>query len=143
LAAKRGTLFIKDGTFEKELALDRDQLLSAAIVYSPATTDVSFRLEVFGAGPEPAVATVRLLAGSKPEVAAEAPVLPAPEAAPPVTPAVETAAPPAAEAQPQATEQPQPEESTAEADQPPTDAAPATMAAAPPRSDIPGAERTR
>src|SRR5208283_289400 len=29
LAAKRGTLLIKDGPFEKELQLDRDQLLTA------------------------------------------------------------------------------------------------------------------
>jgi hypothetical protein len=116
LAARRGTLFIKDGNFEKELALDREQLASAGVVYSPATTDVSFRLEVFGVGPDPVVATVRLLAGSRPEVAAEAP---AAETAPPVM----TAPPP-------------PEQPAETAVQPPSDA-PATMAAAPKPDDIP------
>jgi len=73
VAAKRAALFIKDGSFEKELKLDREQLNSAGLVYSPATSDVSFRLELYGASPEPAIATVRLLAASRPEVAAEAP----------------------------------------------------------------------
>lgn len=72
VAAKRAALFIKDGSFEK-VKLDREQLNSAGLVYSPATSNVSFRLELYGAGPEPAIATVRLLAASRPEVAAEAP----------------------------------------------------------------------
>ncbi len=80
LAAKRGTLLIRDGSFQKEITLDRDQLASAGVVYAPSTTDVSFRLELFG-GPDPAVASVRLLAGAKPEVVAAAP---APETALPV-----------------------------------------------------------
>lgn len=117
LAAKRGTLLIKDGNFEKELSLNREQLVSAGVVYSPATTDVSFRLELFGAGPDPAVATVRLLAGNRPELAAEAPAV---ESAPPVV-----AAPPRPPEQPAVT-----------ADQPASDA-PATMAAAPKPDEIP------
>jgi len=121
LAAKRGTLFIKDGSFQQQLQLDRDQLASAGVVYSPATTDVSFRLELFG-GPEPAVSSVRLLAGFTPQVAAVATEAPAPEPALPVATAT-----PAPEEQP-------PEES---ADQPPAPDAPATMAAAPKPEDIP------
>jgi hypothetical protein len=72
-AARRGTLFVKDGGFEKEIELDRDQLLSASMLYSPATTDVSFRLSVWGKDAEPTVETVRLLAGNKPEPLAALP----------------------------------------------------------------------
>jgi hypothetical protein len=74
LNARRGTLLVKDGAFEKELHLDRLQLLSAGILYAPATPDVSFRLAVYGDDPEPAVATVRLLAGSRPAPVASAPL---------------------------------------------------------------------
>lgn len=121
LAAKRGTLFIKDGSFEKELALDRDQLSSSGVVYSPATTDVSFRLELLG-GPEPTVASIRLLAGSKPQLAAEPPS-PVTETAPPVA-----TAPPPEEQPAQSADQP----SASDAPD-----APATMAAAPKPDDIP------
>jgi len=121
-AAKRGVLLIKDGGFEKELELDREQLATAGVVYAPSSTDVSFRLELFGA-PEPAVASVRLLAGTKPEVAAEAPapvtVLPV-EQAPPVV----LEAPPA-------------EVPAESAGLPAASEVPATLAAAPRPEDIP------
>ncbi len=115
-AAKRGTLLIKDGSFEKELVLDHEQLVTAGVVYEPATTDVSFRLELFGAGPDPVVGTVRLLAGSRPLVAA---------AASAETVSQVVTAPPAV-----------PEQPVESADQPATDA-PATIAAAPKPDDIP------
>lgn len=74
--ATRGTLLIKDGSAENEVELDREQLFFGGVVYAPATTDVSFSLKVFGAGPEPTVANIRLLAGSRPQVAAaEAPIV--------------------------------------------------------------------
>jgi hypothetical protein len=117
-AAKRGTLLIKDGTFEKELELDREELLYAGVVYCPATTDVFFSLKLFGAGPEPAVASIRLLTISKPEVAAEAPAL---KTAPRV---VSAPPPPVAEQPVEAAGQPAPD-------------APATVAAAPKPDDIP------
>ena len=72
-AARRGTLLVQDGAFEKELELDREQLLSAGMLYAPATADVSFRLTVYGNDSEPTVATVRLLAGSRPRPAAALP----------------------------------------------------------------------
>ena len=123
-AAKRGTLLIRDGSYEKELTLDRDQLATAGIVYSPATTDVSFRLELFG-GPEPAVASVRLLAGTRPQVAAEMPV---PETA---LPAVSAPTPPEQPAP--AADQPAAVAAPAASDTP----APATIAAAPKPDDPP------
>lgn len=125
MAAKRGVLLIRDGGFEKELDLDRDQLATAGVVYSPSSTDVSFRLELFG-GPEPAVASVRLLAGTRPQVAAEAP---APETALPV----ETAPP--LETAPAVVTAPPPAEST---DQPAASSDPATLAAAPKPEEVPG-----
>jgi hypothetical protein len=130
LAAKRGTLLIKDGPFEKELQLDRDQLLTAGVVYAPATTDVTFRLELLG-GPETAVAGIRLLAGSRPEVVAESP---APEeTAPPVA----TGQPPADQPA-QSAEQPAPpaeQPAPSAADQPAASDAPTTLAAAAPKPD--------
>jgi hypothetical protein len=122
MAAKRGVLLIKDGGFEKELELDRDQLATAGVVYAPSTTDVVFRLELFG-GPDPAVASVRLLAGSRPQVAAE---VPAPETVVPV----EQAPPVVLEAPPAET----PAESAA---LPAASEVPATLAAAPKAEDIP------
>ncbi len=121
-AASRGTLLIKDGGFEKELDLDRDQLATAGVVYSPSTNDVSFRLELFG-GPAPAVATVRLLAGTKPQVAA---VAPAPETAVPVETAPPVVTDPALADLP-----------VASADQPPDSEIPATLASGPKPEDVP------
>ena len=122
LAAKRGVLLIKDGGFEKELELDRDQLATAGVVYAPSSTDVVFRLELFG-GPEPAVASVRLLAGARPQAVAE---VPAPEKVLPVE-----------QAPPVVFEEP-PAEAPADATaQPATADAPATIAAAPRPEDLP------
>ncbi len=132
-AAKRGTLVIKDGGFEKELQLDRDQLLSAGLVYSPATTDVSFRLQVYGAGPEPAVATVRLLAGSRPQETAEAPtteVTAAPEA-PPAEAATTATTDPATQPAPADPGVQPPADQPAQSAEKPASDPPATMAAAP------------
>jgi hypothetical protein len=120
-AGRRGALLIKDGGFEKELELNREQLLSAGVVYSPATADVSFRLKVFGPGAEPAIASIRLLAGSRPEMAQEAPP-------------VETALPPVV-SPPQNLDQP-----AASLDQPNPEA-PATIAQAPISSEAPQSSR--
>ena len=118
-AAKRGVLLIKDGGFEKELELDREQLATAGVVYAPSSTDVVFRLELFG-GPDPAVASVRLLAGSRPQAVAAAE--PAPETVLPVE-----------QAPPVVFEEPPAESAT----QPATPDTPATIAAAPKPEDLP------
>jgi len=122
LAAKRGVLLIKDGGFEKELELDRDELATAGVVYAPSTTDVVFRLELFG-GPDPAVASVRLLAGSRPQVVAE---VPAPETVLPVE-----------QAPPVVLEAPPDEASAESAALPAASEVPATLAAAPKAEDMP------
>jgi hypothetical protein len=122
LAAKHGTLLIRDGSFQKEVTLDRDQLVTAGVVYSPSTTDVSFRLELFG-GPDPAVASVRLLAGARPQVAAAAP---APETILPVEIAPPVVTDPALADLP-----------VESADQPLNAAIPATLASAPKLEDLP------
>ena len=120
-AATRGTLLIRDGGFEKELALDRDQLATAGVVYAPSSTDVSFRLELFG-GPDPAVASVRLLAGTRPQVAAA----PAPETVLPVEIAPPVVTDPALADIP-----------VDSADQPLNSDIPATLASAPKLEDLP------
>jgi len=43
--ALSATLFIKDGTLSRQYLLDKDQLRSGRIVYTPILGDVSFRLE--------------------------------------------------------------------------------------------------
>ena len=121
-AATRGVLLIKDGGFEKELELDRDQLATAGVVYAPSTADVVFRLELFG-GPENAVASVRLLAGSRPQVAAE---VQAPETVVPVE-----------QAPPVVFEEPPAETPADVAARPAASEVPATLAAAPRPEDIP------
>jgi hypothetical protein len=130
-AADRGTLFIKDGSFETALAMDRDELAGTGLVYSPATNDVSFRLELYRSGSEPAIASVRLLAGSRPEVATQLPSAEVPTAA------VETAPPPVTEAAPAvATEPPPAAPAEQVVDQPAASDGPTTMAAAP-KPEIP------
>jgi hypothetical protein len=125
-AARRGTLFIKDGDFEKELELDREQLLNAGMLYSPATPDVSFRLAVYGQDPEPTVETVRLLAGSRPEPAA---ALPPADDVVVVTPAQGTQQ---QEPLPAATAAPAPQEAQTVASEAPADTAAAIPAQAQP-----------
>jgi hypothetical protein len=44
--AQKATLSILDGTQEQLLILDLDQLRTGSLVYAPATTDVTFRLEL-------------------------------------------------------------------------------------------------
>jgi hypothetical protein len=56
--AKAGRLTIEDGGTTKALDLDLDQLRSAAVLYSPSSGDVSFRLTVFA--PEPVSESVRI-----------------------------------------------------------------------------------
>jgi hypothetical protein len=138
LSAKRGVLVIKDGDFEKELTLNREQLQSSGVVYEPATADVAFRLEVYGTSPEPAIATVRLLAGPKPAAVAEVPVT---QTVAPVASAQAVSAP-AASASVANNPQPAPPavEPAAAAPQPASDS-PATMAAAPAPGDAPDAAR--
>lgn len=136
MAAKRGVLLIRDGGFEKELDLDRDQLATAGVVYAPSTSDVSFRLELIG-GPEPAVAAVRLLAGSKPQVVAETPA-PAPETVLPVETAPPVVTSPAlAEVAVEATAEKPAEKPVDTVVLPGPPGEPATIAAAPKAEDLP------
>ncbi len=67
--AKSGKLTIDDGGTVKSLALDLEQLRSAAVLYSPTNGDVSFQLTVFN--PEPISESVRV----QPSEAAPAPNL--------------------------------------------------------------------
>ncbi len=57
-SAKSGKLTIDDGGTVKSLALDLEQLRSAAVLYSPTNGDVWFQLTVFA--PEPVSESVRI-----------------------------------------------------------------------------------
>jgi hypothetical protein len=48
-AARRATLSILDGRFEKNLTLNKADLARGSYLYTPASDDIKFRLEVFGA----------------------------------------------------------------------------------------------
>jgi hypothetical protein len=69
LAASAGTLSVEDGSFRKDLALDREQLRTATLMYSPATDDVTFTLKVFGSKGNAVMESRRLLLDKLPEPA--------------------------------------------------------------------------
>lgn len=60
--ALRGVLYIDDGPHRRVSELDRDQLRTGSIYYTPNGGDVRFRLEVHGLRGEPAVESVQVLA---------------------------------------------------------------------------------
>ncbi len=81
IEAQRAVLTIVDGAFTKNLELDGDQIRNMRrLVYSRVTSDVAFRLEVFGNG-RSLSESVRVLRGEP--AAATAPAPPAPGTKPP------------------------------------------------------------
>ncbi len=60
-SAGRGVLLIQDGTAQKSLELDKSQLASGNVLYTPAGDDIEFRLEVYSEGHPPAVQALRVL----------------------------------------------------------------------------------
>ena len=77
-SAQRAVLFIQDGPTPHSYDIDLGQLKTGSVFYTPLSGDVQFRLEVFGSGDIPAIASVRVLSAAVP-----APV-PLPEPAVPV-----------------------------------------------------------
>jgi hypothetical protein len=69
LAGTSGTLAVDDGSFHKDLALDREQLRSATLLYSPTTDDVTFTLTVVGARGDAVTESRRLLVDKLPDPA--------------------------------------------------------------------------
>ena len=59
--ARRAVLVVEDGAFRKPYDLDPDQLRTGRIYYTPQSSDVRFRLEVYGEGERPVVESVRVL----------------------------------------------------------------------------------
>ncbi|MGD0365386.1 MAG: hypothetical protein ABSC93_31270 [Bryobacteraceae bacterium] len=49
VTARRATLNIRDGRVQKIIDLDKAQLADGSFLYTPATDDIQFRLEVYGA----------------------------------------------------------------------------------------------
>ncbi|HVX65405.1 MAG TPA: TonB family protein [Bryobacteraceae bacterium] len=69
LGATGGKLTILDGPIRKEIELSAGELQNGSVVYSPATNDLSVRLEVIDGQRARSVSeTVRLLAGPWPEL---------------------------------------------------------------------------
>jgi hypothetical protein len=100
--AQRGVLEITDGTFRQELQLDARQLRTGSVAYSPATHDVSFRLELVGANGSLSE-SLRVVEGTGQPASRNA------GAQPPVTrPDLGLAGPPAAPVRTAATHSPRP-----------------------------------
>ncbi|MBV8808564.1 MAG: TonB family protein [Acidobacteriaceae bacterium] len=62
--AKTGLLEIEDGSEHRSLRLDSSQFANGSLMYSPATRDVTFRLQVFDAGGRQVSRFVRVINGS-------------------------------------------------------------------------------
>lgn len=60
-AARRATLFIRDGRAERSLDLDGTQLARGSFLYSPSSDDILFRLEVFGTDDGSVAQSIRVL----------------------------------------------------------------------------------
>ena len=60
-AADRASLFIRDGIRHKVVELDKTQLVTGSVLYTPAGDDVQFRLEVYTPEGQSASQSVRLL----------------------------------------------------------------------------------
>jgi hypothetical protein len=58
--AKRGVLSISDGSNERDLQLNGVQLRNGRVHYSPVSSDVRLRLEVFSEGKERVGESIRV-----------------------------------------------------------------------------------
>ncbi len=80
--ATRAVLYIRDGAVDRSYDVDVTQLRTGTVFYTPLSGDVQFRLEVYGAGEIPAIATARVLSAALPP---PLPLTPADPAAAPRT----------------------------------------------------------
>jgi TonB family protein len=72
-AASDGVLQIFDGATHREVKLNGNQVADGSVLYKPLTQDVTFRLEVHGAGQTSAIGSMRVLDATA--ASREAPVL--------------------------------------------------------------------
>lgn len=68
-AAVRGVLSIHDGRLQKSWNLDKSQLLTGSVLYTPAGDDIDFRLEVYDAQQRSTVQSMRVLRPAGPAAA--------------------------------------------------------------------------
>ena len=64
--ATRAVLYIRDGVVDRSYDVDVTQLQTGTVFYTPLSGDVQFRLEVYGAGELPAIASARVLSAALP-----------------------------------------------------------------------------
>ncbi len=64
--ATRAVLYIRDGVVDRSYDVDVTQLKTGTVFYTPLSGDVQFRLEVYGAGELPAIASARVLSAALP-----------------------------------------------------------------------------
>jgi hypothetical protein len=64
VAARRATLSIRDGKAERSVDLDRTLLARGSYLYTPASDDIQFRLEVYGADDGSVAQSIRVSGGS-------------------------------------------------------------------------------
>jgi hypothetical protein len=67
LSAERGVLHINDGSRQRHILLDPGQITGGAVLYRSLSGDVTFRLEVHGAGGKTISETTSVLDGGKPD----------------------------------------------------------------------------
>ena len=60
LHAKRGVLSISDGSVHQDLEMDGAQLRTGKVHYSPLSSDLKMRLEVFSEGPQQVRESIRV-----------------------------------------------------------------------------------
>jgi hypothetical protein len=68
--ALRGVLSIVDGRAHQTLDLDRLQLATGSVLYTPASDDIQLRLEVYDASQRPAIQSIRVLRPVGPDAGA-------------------------------------------------------------------------
>jgi hypothetical protein len=61
VSAHRATLYVRDGKTETIVALDRAELARGSYLYGPASGDIQFRLEVYGADDGSVAQSIRVL----------------------------------------------------------------------------------
>jgi hypothetical protein len=64
--ARRGVLHIRDGTRDRNVRLDADQVRGGAVLYRPGSGDVTFRLDVESSDGTLATDSTRVLDGARP-----------------------------------------------------------------------------
>jgi hypothetical protein len=62
--ARRAVLSMRDGRAEKTVDLDKAQLASGSYLYTPASDEIQFRLEVYGADDGSVAQSIRISGGS-------------------------------------------------------------------------------